>query len=156
MSLYDWLYFALIRSRLSGRWNSNELNAVFTLLENSSMVRAPDSWSKVRGFESRQERRENFLLQGQLSVLTLISVSVPAPCYRIARKRSRSFCQKCRWQVTAKYACTLRMWLCMKWHGAWLYGVHRTCAETAAISSGTSHASAVTTSVDIQKRAIKS
>ena len=33
-------------------------------------------------FESRQERRENFLRQGQLSVLTL-SVSVPFPCYRI-------------------------------------------------------------------------
>ena len=60
----------------------------------------------------------------------------------VARKRSQSFCQKCRWQVTAKYAYTLRMWLCMKWHGAWLYGVHRTCAETAAVSCGTSHASA--------------
>ena len=62
-----------------------------------------------------------------------------------ARKRSRSFCQKCMWQVTAKHAYTLRMWLCMKWHGAWLYGVHRTCAETAAVSCGTSHASAVST-----------
>ena len=29
----------------------------------------------------------------------------------VARKRSRSFCQKCRWQVTAKHACALRMWL---------------------------------------------
>ena len=47
----------------------------------SSVVREPDSWSKGRGFESLQERRENFLLQGQLSVLTLISVSVPSPCY---------------------------------------------------------------------------
>ena len=28
-----------------------------------------------------------------------------------ARKRSRSFCQKCRWQVTAKHTCTLPMWL---------------------------------------------
>ena len=62
-----------------------------------------------------------------------------------ARKRSRSFCQKCRWKVTAKHAYTLRMWLCMKWHGAWLYGVHRTCAETAAVSCGTSRASAVST-----------
>ena len=44
----------------------------------------------------------------------------------VARKRSWSFCQKCRWQATAKHAYTLRMWLCMKWHGAWLYGVHRT------------------------------
>ena len=47
----------------------------------------------------------------------------------VARKRSRSFCQKCRWQVTAKHAYTLRMWLCMKWHGTWLYGLHRTCAH---------------------------
>ena len=63
----------------------------------------------------------------------------------VARKRSWSFCQKCRWQVTAKYAYTLRMWLCIKWHGAWLYGVHRTCAEVAVVSCGTSHASAVST-----------
>ena len=34
------------------------------------------------GFESWQERWENFLLQGQLSVLTLILVSVPPQCYR--------------------------------------------------------------------------
>ena len=33
-----------------------------------------------------------------------------------ACKRSRSFCQKCRWQVTAKHACILRMWLWIKWH----------------------------------------
>ena len=47
----------------------------------SSVVRAPDSWPS-RGFESLEERRENCLLQGRLSVLTLISVSVPPPCYR--------------------------------------------------------------------------
>ena len=29
----------------------------------------------------------------------------------VARKKSWSFCQKCRWQVTAKHAYTLRMWL---------------------------------------------
>ena len=63
----------------------------------------------------------------------------------VARKWSQSFCQKCRWQVTAKHAYTLRMWLCMKWHGAWLHGVHRTYAETAVVSCGTSHASAVST-----------
>ena len=62
----------------------------------------------------------------------------------VARKRSRSFCQKCRWQVTAKHAYTF-MYVALKWHGAWLYGVHRTCAETAAVSCGTSHASAVST-----------
>ena len=31
---------------------------------------------------SQHEQRENFLLQNQLSALTLISVSVPPPCYR--------------------------------------------------------------------------
>ena len=73
-----------------------------------------------------------------------------------ARKRSRSFCQKCRWQVTAKHACTLRMRLCMKWHGAWLYGVHRT---RRGGSSFTWHQPwqrcKFITSLDIQKRAIK-
>ena len=45
----------------------------------------PDLWSKGCGFESLLERWENFLLQGQLSVLTLILVSIPPPpppCYR--------------------------------------------------------------------------
>ena len=48
----------------------------------SSVVRAPDSWSKGRRFESLLERWENVLLLGQLSVLTLISASIPPPCYR--------------------------------------------------------------------------
>ena len=48
----------------------------------SSVVRALDSLLEGRGFESLLERRENFFLQGQLSVLTLITVSVPLPCYR--------------------------------------------------------------------------
>ena len=45
----------------------------------------------------------------------------------------------------------------MKWHGAWLYGVHRTCAETAAVTCGTSHANAVSTPLRwiFKKRAIK-
>ena len=47
----------------------------------------------------------------------------------VASKRSQSLCQKCRWQVTAKHASTLHMWLCMKWHGIRLCGVHRTCWE---------------------------
>ena len=37
-----------------------------------------------------------------------------APVTAVTRERSRSFCRKCRWQVTAKHACTLRVWLCMK------------------------------------------
>ena len=43
----------------------------------------------------------------------------------VARKRPRSFCQMCRWQVTAKHA----------------------RADMAAVSCGTSHVSAVSTSL---------
>ena len=46
------------------------------------------------------------------------------PCVTaVARKRSWSFCQKCRWQVTAKHAYTLHMWFA--WsdmeHGCMVY-----------------------------------
>ena len=41
-------------------------------------LRALNSWSKGHRFKSQQE---HFLLQGQLSVLTLISVSIPPPYY---------------------------------------------------------------------------
>ena len=43
----------------------------------SLLVRAPDSWSKGWEFESRQERRENFLFQSRLCVLTLILCTCP-------------------------------------------------------------------------------
>ena len=43
----------------------------------SSVARAPDPWLKGHRFKSLQLWWENFLFQGQLSVLTLISVSVP-------------------------------------------------------------------------------
>ena len=48
---------------------------------NSSVVRAPDSWLKGRRFESLQEQQENFLLQGQLSVLTFYFSIRSTPCY---------------------------------------------------------------------------
>ena len=72
----------------------------------SLLVRAPDSWSKGCEFESRQERRESFLLQSQLCVLTLIRCPFHPRVTAVARKRPRLFCQKCRWQVTPKHAYT--------------------------------------------------
>ena len=48
----------------------------------SSVVWVPNSWLKGCKFKSLQEQQENFLLQGRLSVLTLILVSSPPPCYR--------------------------------------------------------------------------
>ena len=70
----------------------------------SLLVRAPDSSSKGCEFKSRQERRENFLLQRQLCVLTLIRCPFHPRGTAVACKRPRSFCQMCRWQVTHKHA----------------------------------------------------
>ena len=69
----------------------------------SLLVRAPDSWSKGCKFESRQKRRENFLLQSQLCVLTLIRCTFNPRVTPVARKRPRSSCQKRRWQITPKH-----------------------------------------------------
>ena len=62
----------------------------------------------------------------------------------VARKRPWSFCRKCSWQVTAKYACTLHVWLACSdmVHGCMVY---TECAKMAAVSCGTSHASTVST-----------
>ena len=65
-----------------------------------------------------QEHREKFLLQGQLLLWYPFHPSVTA----VARKTSRSVCQKYRWQVTAKHICTLPMWLWMKWHRKLAHG----------------------------------
>ena len=54
-----------------------------------------------------QERRDNFLLQSQLCVLTLIQCLLHPCVTTLARKRPWSFCQKCRWQVTPKHPYTL-------------------------------------------------
>ena len=57
---------------------------------NSLLVRAPDSWwSKGCEFESRQEQRENFLLQLQLCVLTLFLCPFHPHVTAVARKRPR-------------------------------------------------------------------
>ena len=74
----------------------------------------------------------------------------------VARKRSRSFCQKRKWQVTSQHAYTLRMWICMKWHGAWSYDVHRTRRDGSRFMwHQPCQRCKYTTSVDIKKRAIK-
>ena len=60
------------------------------------------SWLERRKgceFESRQERREDFLLQSQLCLLTLIWCPYQPRVTAVARKRPRSFCQKCKWQI---------------------------------------------------------
>ena len=44
----------------------------------------------------------------------LFRYPIHPPVTTVARKKSRSFCQKCRWQVTAKHAYTLRIWILLK------------------------------------------
>ena len=53
----------------------------------SSVVRAPDSWSTVRGFESQwAERRCRKAVLEERFLCWLIYVSVPPPCYRSSTK----------------------------------------------------------------------
>ena len=72
-----------------------------------------------------------------------------------AHKRSQSLCQKCKWQVTAKYACTLPMWLWTKWHHKLVHGCMVYTEHALRHNSFTWHQacqqlnSTVTTSVDI-------
>ena len=74
----------------------------------------------------------------------------------VTRNRPLSFSQKCRWQVTAKHVCILRIWFCMKWHGAWLYGVHRTRRDDSSFMwHQPCQRCKYTTSVDIQKTRYK-
>ena len=122
----------------------------------SSVVRAPDSWLKGHGLESLQVWQENCLLQGQLSVMILISVPVPLPCYHSSTWKTPVILPKVQWQVTAKYTCFLHMWLCMKWNGTWLYGVHRTHQDGSSFMwRQPCQRCKYTTLVDIQKRAIR-
>ena len=85
-----------------------DLWAIYQLgSRDSLLVRAPDSWSKGFGFESRQQRQENFLLQSQLCVPILIRCLFHPRVIAVERKRPLSFFQKRRWQVTPKHAYTL-------------------------------------------------
>ena len=115
--LYVWLaYFRLTNINF-------KLNKLIDSKFGAETAQWLERWTrdrKVSGSSLGRSSGTIFFLQGQLWVLTLISVSVP-----IVRKRSRSFCQMRRWQVTAKHACTLRTWICVKWrdmvHGCMVY-----------------------------------
>ena len=80
----------------------------------------------------------------------------------VARKRSRAFCQKCRWQVTAKHAYT---YLCdFEWSDTTTWCIVEWCTHNlrlnSSISRGTSHATTTEryqyiTSVDINNTRYK-
>ena len=55
------------------------------------------------------EAAENFLLQSQLCVLTLIQCPLHPRVTAVACKRPWSFYQKCMWQITPKHTC-IHLW----------------------------------------------
>ena len=75
-------------------------------------------YRKVAGSNPGRSCRRIVPLQGNFLCWLLIILRYPfhLRVTAVARNRSWSFCQNCRWRVTAKHVCTLRMWLCMKWH----------------------------------------
>ena len=90
----------------------------------SSVVRAPDSWSKGFGFKSQHGRWENFLLWGQLSVLIQFGICfIPCFCSECVKDPSHSAKSAGgRLQLSAHAS---YMWLCMKCRDI-MHGVHRT------------------------------
>ena len=60
------------------------------------LVLAPNSWSKSLGFESRQEQQKNFSPGSIFCADYYFGIRSTSKVTAVARKRSRSFCLKCR------------------------------------------------------------
>ena len=87
-------------------------------------------------------RRDTILLQGHLSVLTPISLSVPPPCYLSGTGKIPAILLKVQvagYSSTHKYP-TYVASNNVTQTGALLSGVHKTRAETVAVARGTSRA----------------
>ena len=100
---------ASLPAALKPCWRGHYQQLISTLYYwDSLLVRMLDSGWKGCEFESQQEQRENFLLQSRLCVLTLLLGvrSTPVLPQWHVKLRPRSFCQKCRWQVTPKHEYT--------------------------------------------------
>ena len=83
-----------------------------------------------------KERRANFLLQGQLSILTLISVAYVPPQWHVKDPGHFAKSAGGRSQLNTPAPCVCNFQQpCKLVHD---YG-HRTCAEPAAVLRGTSH-----------------
>ena len=68
-----------------------------------------DRWTrdrKVAGSSSRRSGGRIFFTRVNFLCLFLFRYPFHPRVTTVAPKRSRSFCPKCRWQVTAKYTCT--------------------------------------------------
>ena len=100
---------------------------------------ALDAWSKGCEFRSWQDWRENFLLQGELCVLTLIRCPFHPCVTAVARKRPQSFCQKCSGRLHLNTHTPLTQWsqsgltMLLSRHSVGTYAetnIHSTCHGT--------------------------
>ena len=87
--------------------------------------------------------------QGKVSQwFMIVSLSLSFPLVSV-RMRSK-------FGLHTYYEFSLCMWLCVKWHGAWLYGVHRTRRDGSSFMwHQPCQRCKYTTSVDIQKMRYK-
>ena len=160
--MFCWLYCTYCQSVPSCIFLDNDpqvLGGVYCLQQGTGIAQwlecLTHDWKVMNSSPCRSSRRIFFSMVSFLCWLLFWYPFHPRVT-AVACRRSQSFCQKGRWQVTDKHTCTLCMWFCMNWHGAWLYGVHRMHREG---SSFTWHQPCqcckYTTSVDIQNHATK-
>ena len=71
---------------------------------------------KVAGSSPGRNNRRIFFSSINFLCWLLLRYMFHPHVITVAHKRSRSFCQKCKWQVTAKHTCTLRMSFQIKWY----------------------------------------
>ena len=81
-----------------------------------SVVRAPDLWLKGLGFKSWQEGQKKIFSMVNFLCWLLFQYLFHSRVTAVAHKRSHSFCQKCRWQLTVKHTGTICTWLCRVHH----------------------------------------
>ena len=76
----------------------------------SSVVRASDSWSKVPGSSPGRSGGRIFFSRVNFLCWHLFRYPFHPRVTAVARKRSRLFYQKCRWQVTAAKHTSMGLW----------------------------------------------
>ena len=104
-----------------------------------------------RSLHCRNDEYDNRLLWTRYIKIFLFRYPFHPRVTAVACKRPQPCCQKCRWQITANYACAY-----VALHEVtWLYGVHRTRRDGSSFMwHQPCQRCKYTTSVDIQKRAI--
>ena len=101
----------------------------------NSVGRAPDSWLKGHGFDSWLGRRENFLLQSWLFMLSLICCQFHLHVTNVELKKTPVILPKCRCQVTPKHMYTLGGLAVQSMYCVWIYQGN----QLVCISSGNVH-----------------